>query len=337
MKLLNTAFVTTLFAVASSMLTSCTKDHSAMLPAPVSTDCTSNIYGYYSTSVSAPTYGMYMPHSLAVLNPASGAASTTGVINASIYKTQGTINVDDNCYYMIAKDATANQLYKIGMTTGALSSYSFPAGTTYLTGLVYNAYTHQLMAVKDGITDSVVVVTPGTTSFSYTPVASASLVAHHLYSTSVDQATGTLYYSAVDSSTPSSFSVGKLAVGATAGTLINAGVAGIFSQMHFNRADNMLYGIYWAGASSTPNHLMRISSTGATTMLGAISEPLNGDFYSTCLDACKNKYIIASMAYNTAAATWMEDSSTIYQYDMSGTLQQQANVGGIFSGLDVKY
>ncbi len=317
------AALTTIFSCKKEQSTTPTID-------PPSTACTATIYGFHINNYIGATSG-----AISSFDPATGVATTIGNVSANVYGSGGSIDISNGIYYLTADSPSYfPRLYKVPMAGGIPTVYTYPDNLIGIAG--YNNYTHQLMGVKRGSTDSLAVITLGSGTFSYNCIA--ALPGGLTIGFSIDNATGTAFYNSFDMTT-SMCSIGRISPGASAGTLLVSGIPGAIRGMCHNSNDNKLYYRYWDGDTATiTTRLVSIPATGGTpTVVATMHEKMNGDFQTSCIDACHNRYIIATMAYDSATTSYIEDSSTVYQYNMSGTLVQRYNIPGVYGGIAVKY
>lgn len=293
-----------------------------------STSCTSQVHTFKGPMTSADT-----TVNLATVDLSTMSAPMIGSFNNSTYINQATFNTSDNCYYLfkIGSSSHTSTLYKIN-AAGAVTAYT-RTDTTKLEALVYNPVANKLYCLKTGTSTQVVELVLLGSTFNYTILATTSGVAasSSLATSTVNNSTGDMYFALTrHTSSGTNYSIERFAPGSGSTSVIASGTGSkYYLGLRFNANDNMLYALEEDhGAASTVTNFVKIApSSGTISSLSTLPWAVNVEFYSTTLDPCNNRYILAT----PTGVGW--SALKLAQLDMTGSIVDSATTTEVYQGL----
>jgi len=290
------------------------------------TTCSATLYGF--NGILHPSAGGLYDTStgnFGVINETTGTASTIATFTSLIFTNQGAYNTSDNCYYTL----NPSSLVKVS-TTGTVTTIPYSGTYNGFQGLLYNQFSNKLFAMKlnTGSGTGTALVEIILSGASFTDASPVSTLGTEQFaspvSTTVDNATGNIYYSLSNISSYT-FNIEKYAPGATTPVLVTSISDGDIIGLQFNKTDNMLYAI--KEDTTGGQQFIRIDpGSGAITAIATVSG-INNEFYSTAIDPCSNQYLVTSMI-DTGTSTFGSLTST-------GTVTLHDTVAGIIQGMAI--
>lgn len=310
----------------------CKKKHE-----PAAAPCTAVLYGYSVPSLTTSPFGDTLEIcTFGTIDTATATCSSIATINNGKQNKQGIYNTSDNCYYVLqAPNWIGQPIYHITGSGSVALLHPDSLSSGYRPGAhIYNKANSKMYCFYIESTDNSCklgeILTSGST-YSITPVASTQ---HYLavYSSTVDENTGDIYYLLGDTSTVflEKYDMGS-AIVSTIDSISVSVLRNVFG-LQFNTNDNKLYAInsnYSASSSSLPSTLLKINPSGGYTTIGTLGFTIDPIIQSTAFDQCNNHYILSG---RTGSGI-----NVLTRFNTSGAMVGYHSTTGILMGLALKY